>query len=175
MNARDVRPARNRRRWRAEMWLVGCLAVLSLLAYDDARGEPGAKGAVAPTRVTLPPLDPALLGKPLDASWPKRLVVVTDSVLLDATPTLVKSLSDWQVTIVGRSALMIRNAVDALRQQPGATAPVIVVGLGHNSVWEKDRKNFARWSATFDKSVDDMLALLRQRGAQKIVWLSTLR
>jgi hypothetical protein len=174
MNARDVRPARNRRGWRAKVWLVVCLAVPVLVAYDDARGEPIAKGVVAPTSVTLPPLDPALLGKPLDASWPKRLVVVTDSVLLGATPTLVKSLSDWQVTVVGRSALMTRDAVEALRQQPGAAAPVIVVGLGHNSVWEKDRKNFARWSATFDKSVEDMLALLRQRGAQKIVWL-TLR
>jgi hypothetical protein len=124
--------------------------------------------------MTLPPLDPALLGKPLDASWPKQLVVVTDSVLLGATPTLVKSLSDWRVTVVGRSALMIPYAIEALRQQPGAVAPVIVVGLGHNSVWEKDRKNFERWSAQFDKSAEDLLALLRQRGARKIVWL-TLR
>jgi hypothetical protein len=160
--------------WRAKVWLIACLAVLVLLAYDDARGEPGVKAAVVPTSVTLPPLDPALLGKPLDESWPKRLVVVTDSVLLGAAPTLVKSLSDWQVTVVGRSAMMIRNAMEALRQQPGTAAPVIVVGLGHNSVWEKDRKNFERWSATFDKSVEDMLALLKQRGAQKIVWL-TLR
>jgi hypothetical protein len=174
LNARYGRPARNRSGWRAKVWLVACLAGLVLQASDDARGEPGAKGAVAPTSVTLPPLDPALLGKPLDASWPKRLVVTTDSVLLGATPTLVKSLSDWQVTVVGRSAMMIRYAMEALRQQPGATAPVIVAGLGHNSVWEKDRRNFDRWSATFDKSVEDMLALLRQRGAQKIVWL-TLR
>jgi hypothetical protein len=174
MNARDVRPARNRREWHAKVWLVACLAVLVPPAYDDARGEPGVKGTVAPTPVTLPPLDPALLGKPFDASWPKRLVVVTDSVLLGATPTLVKSVSDWQVTVVGRSALMVRNAVEALRQEPGAAASIIVVGLGHNSAWEKNRKNFERWSATFDKSVEDMLALLRQRGAQKIVWL-TLR
>lgn len=174
LNSRHVRPARNRRGWRAKVWLVAYLAALVLPAYDDARAEPAAKGAVAPTSVTLPPLDPALLGKPFDASWPKRLVVVTDSVLLGATPTLVKSLSDWQVTVVGRSALMMRDAVAALRQQPDAAAPVIVVGLGHNSVWEKDRRNFARWSATFDKSVEDLLALLRQRGAQKIVWL-TLR
>ena len=148
--------------------------MLVLPAYPDARAEPGAKGADAPTSVTLPPLDPALLGQPPDASWPKRLVVITDSVLLGATPTLVKSLSDWRVTVVGRSALTIRDAVGALRQQPDATAPIIVVGLGHNSVWEKNRKNFASWSAAFDKSVEDLLALLGQRGAQKIVWL-TLR
>ena len=175
MNARDVRPARNRRGWRAKGWLLVCLAVPVLAACDDATGEPSAtKGVVAPTSVTLPPLDPALLGRSLDASWPKRLVVVTDSVLLGATPTLAKSLSDWQVTVVGRSAMMLRDAVEALRQQPGATAPVVVVGLGHNSAWEKDRRNFVRWSATFDKSVGDVLTLLRQRGAQKIVWL-TLR
>jgi hypothetical protein len=166
------RPARNRHAWRAKVWLVACLAALP--AYDIARGESGAKRSVAPASMTLPPLDPALLGKPLDASWPKQLVVVTDSVLLGATPTLVKSLSDWRVTVVGRSALMIPYAIEALRQQPGAVAPVIVVGLGHNSVWEKDRKNFERWSAQFDKSAEDLLALLRQRGARKIVWL-TLR
>jgi hypothetical protein len=174
LNAGHIAPARNRRGWRSKVWLVACLATLPLSAYDIAGAESGAKGPVAPASVTLPPLDPALLGMPLDPSWPKQLVVVTDSVLLDATPTLVKSLSDWRVTVVGRSAMMIPNAVQALRQQPGAAAPVTVVGLGHNSVWEKDRKNFARWSVQFDKSVGDMLALLRQRGTRKIVWL-TLR
>jgi hypothetical protein len=172
VNARDVRPARNRRGWYAKAWLAACLAVLVPPAAGGARGEPAAKGT--PASVTLPALDPALLGKPFDASWPKRLVVVTDSVLLGAAPTLVKSLSDWQVTVVGRSSLMTRDAVEAVRQQPAAAAPVVVVGLGHNSVWEKNRKSFAHWSALFDKQVADLLALLRQRGAQKIVWL-TLR
>src|SRR5262245_20516623 len=160
--------------WRTKICLVACLAALPLSAYGIARGASAAKGAVAAASATLPPLDPAVLGMPLDPSWPKQLVVVTDSVLLDATPTLVKSLSDWRVTVVGKSAMMIPNAVDTLRRQPGAAAPVTVVGLGHNSVWEKNRKNFATWSARFDKSVEDMLTLLRQRGTRKIVWL-TLR
>ena len=173
MNARDVSPARNWRGWRAKLRLVVGLAVL-MMACDDARAEPREKGTVPDPGVTLPSLDPALLGRPFDASWPKRLIVATDSVLLGAAPTLVKSLSDWQVTVVGRSAMTMRGAVEALLQQPGATAPIMVVGLGHNSVWEKNRKNFARWSATFDKEAENLLAVLRQRGAQKIVWL-TLR
>lgn len=177
--SRPARPRRSHRRsWRSKVWLVACfaacLAALPLPASDIAGAQSGAKGAVAAASATLPPLDPALLGTPLNPSWPKQLIVVTDSVLLGATPTLVKNLSDWRVTVVGKSALMIPIAVQTLRQQPGAAAPVAVVGLGHNSVWEKDRKNFARWSAQFDKSVEDMLTLLRQRGTRKIVWL-TLR
>jgi hypothetical protein len=168
------RPARHRRAWRSKVWLVACLAALPLSASGIAAAQSGAKGAVAAASATLPPLDPELLGTPFDPSWPKQLVVVTDSVLLGATPTLVKSLSDWRVTVVGKSAMMIPIAVQTLRQQPGTVAPVAVVGLGHNSVWEKDRKNFARWSAQFDKSVEDMLTLLKQRGTRKVVWL-TLR
>ena len=171
---RFVLRAQPRPVWRNWVWLVACLAALALTAYGIAQAQSGAKGAVAAASATLPPLDPALAGVPFDPSWPKQLVVVTDSVLLGATPTLVKSLSDWRVTVVGRSAMMIPNAMAALRAQPGAAAPVAVVGLGHNSVWEKDRKNFARWAAQFDKSVEDMLALLTQRGTRKIVWL-TLR
>jgi hypothetical protein len=174
LSAGHIGPARNRRGWRAKVWLVACLAALPLSPYDIARGESGTKGAVAAASATLPPLDPELLGVPLDPSWPKQLVVVTDSVLLGATPTLVKSLSDWRVSVVGKSSMMIPAAVEALRRQPGAAAPVVVVGLGHNSVWEKNRKNFERWSALFDKSVQDLLTLLRQRGTRKIVWL-TLR
>src|SRR5262245_37388958 len=77
--------AATQRRWRSKVWLVAGLAALALSAYEIARAEPAAKGAVAPASATLPPLDPALLGTPLDPSWPKQLVVVTDSVLLGAT------------------------------------------------------------------------------------------
>src|SRR5262249_20855964 len=113
---------------------LGGAAIQAL--HAQAKPPVDANGAVAAASATLPPLDPALRGVPLDPSWPKQLVVVTDSVLLDAAPTLAKSLPDWRVTVVGKSAQMIPVAIEALRRQPAATGPVAVVGLGHNSVWE---------------------------------------
>jgi formylglycine-generating enzyme required for sulfatase activity len=126
------------------------------------------KTAAAPTS---PQADPSLAGQPLDPKWPKQLFVVVDSVLLGAKPNVIKALPDWQVTFVGRPALMIPKAIEELRQRPGQFGPVAVVGLGYNSLWEKNRKNFQNWADKFDKSVEDMLALLKERGVHKVVWV----
>src|SRR5262249_14347385 len=101
-----------------------------------------------------------------------------------ATPTLVKSLSDWRGTGGGPSALMICFGMGGLGQPPRAGGPVMVVGVGPNSGGEEGRKEFEEGGGRFVKlgeesgavvrQAEDLLDLLRQRGAQKIVWL-TLR
>jgi lysophospholipase L1-like esterase/cell division septation protein DedD len=149
--------------------------VLAASVHDTAaaKSESKSKSRKSATSVSLvvPPLDPAMLGPPLDPTWPKHLFVVLDSVLLGAKPNLIRSLPDWEVTVAGRPALMISKAVNELRERKGSFGPIAVVALGYNSIWEKDRKNFQRWSDRFDKSVEDMLALLKERGARKIVWV----
>jgi hypothetical protein len=53
-------------------------------------------------------------------------------------------------------------------------APLVVVGLGYNSLWERDHRNYDVWAKRFDGEVSAFLRLLRQRGARQIVWV-TLR
>lgn len=56
----------------------------------------------------------------------------------------------------------------------GPVAPVVVVGLGHNTLWERDRANFDRWASKFDTEAEALIEALRSLGAKKIVWV-TLR
>jgi hypothetical protein len=155
----------------ARLAAAGILATtltLMVAGAADARNDGANQTAAAP--VAAPPLDPSLRGPPLDPAWPKHVYVITDSVMLGAKSTFIRSLPDWQVTYAGRPALMIRKALPEVRQQ-SSLGPVAVVALGYNSLWEKDRKNFQRWSDLFDNTVEEMLATLKERGARKIVWV----
>ncbi len=161
-------------RWPFAATLV-MAAALTLLAFDASQAKIK-RDTVAAAPITAPPLDPALAGPSLDPSWGKHVYVVTDSVMLGAKQTFINRMSDlgWQVTFTGRPAIMIRKGLDEYVRQQSSTGPVAVVALGYNSLWEKDRHNFKRWSDLFDKSVEDMLAALKERGARKVVWV-TLR
>jgi formylglycine-generating enzyme required for sulfatase activity len=118
----------------------------------------------APATGTPPsPMAPSasdLAGIPLDPRWPKQLYIVGD---------LAKAFPDWQVRFAGRPALMVRKAIDELPSAP--LGSVAVVALGYNSLWQKDRQNFQAWSDRFDKNIEDMLAALKQRGVQKVIWV----
>ena len=51
---------------------------------------------------------------------------------------------------------------------------VVVVGLGYNSQFEKERKNEARWVGMWDYRAEHLVTSLKRRGAKKIIWI-TLR
>lgn len=150
---------------------VVVLAALLASSVHAAAEENGERKSETSPAATMPALDSELFRVPLDPTWPKQLYVISDSVLLDAKPNLTKSLPGWQVTFAGRPALMIHKAVDEIRQQKDPLGSVAVVALGNNSLWERDRKNFKIWSDRFDKEVEDMLAVLRERGVHKVVWV----
>ena len=161
-------------RWPLAATLV-VAAALTLPAFDASQAK-SKHDTVAAAPIAAPPLDPALAGPALDPSWPKHVYVITDSVMLGAKPAFIKGLTDqgWQVTFDGRPAIQIRKSLEDYVRRQNSTGPVAVVALGYNSLWEKDRHNFKRWSDLFDKTVEEMLAALKERGARKIVWV-TLR
>jgi formylglycine-generating enzyme required for sulfatase activity len=146
-------------------------AHLPAVERSAPRPEPPVTTATLPpgaATVTVPPRDPALDGVALDPSWPKQVFVIADSVMLGARPALAKGLPDWQVTLIGRPALMIPQGMQEL---PGRIGSVAVVALGYNSLWQKDRQNFQRWADNFDKTAEAMLTALKARGARKVVWV----
>jgi hypothetical protein len=106
---------------------------------------------------------------------PGTVTVLTDSVLLGAKNAITQEFTDagWQVDFRGKAAEMIKAATTQV-ESAGPVGSLVIVGLGYNSLWEKDRKNYDKWAAKFDNEVEAMLTALEARGAKKIVWV-TLR
>jgi hypothetical protein len=103
----------------------------------------------------------------------RRATVLVDSVLLGGVPALKEALRGWRTAIVGRPAVMVRS-IEAEIRGGGGVAPLAIVGVGYNSLWEKGRRNHGRWSAEFDRQARRLVSTLRARGARQIVWV-TLR
>jgi hypothetical protein len=98
--------------------------------------------------------------------------VVTDSVLLGTKQVLPAALPGWRVDYRGHPALMVKAATRELRSIHRPVGSVVVVGLGYNSLWQKDRQRYDVWAAQFDQQADDLLATLVSLGAKKIVWVA---
>ena len=54
----------------------------------------------------------------------------------------------------------------------GRVGDTVIMGLGHNTLWEKDRANFDNWARKFDREADALVATLERLGATKIVWVT---
>ena len=102
----------------------------------------------------------------------KRVYVVTESVGLGAKAALPLAFpADWLVTVDGTPALFVEQLESQHVRARMATTPsvfgdVAVVAGGHN---------YPYWDpARFDRSIDSMMAALREAGVKHIVWV-TLR
>jgi hypothetical protein len=148
---------------------VGSLVVAATVAALLA--GPASAGAREPRcRAYDPGRDPKL------ASWatPRRATLLVDSVLLSALPGIRKAMPCWHIARRGRPALMIRIAERELSAAGKRVSPLVVVGLGHNTLWERNRRNYDTWAARFDAESRKLVATLRRLGARQIVWV-TLR
>jgi lysophospholipase L1-like esterase len=121
--------------------------------------------------VDQPPADP-YAGVALDPAWPKKLYVLTDSVVLGAKPYLFRALrgTGWKLDFQGRPALMLHKALGWLKKIKG-TPTVAVVAIGYNSIWYPNRKHWERCSQKFDREAERIVTALEKRGVKKIVWV----
>ena len=143
---------------------------LPRLPATESSGSPSDARATAPREVSARPL---ALGVPLDPAWPKTLTLLGDSVALGLSKSLPAALPGWRVEIVGRPALMVKQVVPEFLNAR-AVGSVVVVGLAYNSLFERDRKNYERWSEIWDRGAERLMIDLKACGAKKIVWI-TLR
>ena len=65
-------------------------------------------------------------------------------------------------------------AAEAAIRGGGRVAPLAIVGVGYNSLWERGRRNYASWAERFDGGARGLVRALRARGARQVVWV-TLR
>ena len=142
---------------------IATCAVLAVAPHEAAAREPSCRPYDART-------DPAM------ASWAtqRRATLLVDSVLLSAWDGIRRAMPCWHLARRGRPALMLRIAEAELRAARKRVSPLVVVGIGYNSLWERDRRNYDRWAARFDGEARALVATLQRLGAQQIVWV-TLR
>lgn len=107
----------------------------------------------------------------IDDRWPHRFTVLTDSVVLGAEKYLPNAFPGWQMDLLGKPALMLHQVEDTFLPHGRTVGSVVVVGLGYNSLWERDRLNFDKWSARFDEQADEVVRVLTEHGALKIAWI----
>ena len=112
-------------------------------------------------------IDPSALGN-------RDVTVLADSVLLGAKGSVVKELGQdgWNVDYRGKPAWMLHKARADLEEAGKPVGSVVIVGLGYNSLWEKNRARYDSWAAKFDREADQLIAVLRRLGAERIVWVT---
>jgi len=119
------------------------------------------------------PSRPATIRRP-DWYVKRRATVLVDSVLLGGMDAVRRTLPLWKIAQVGHPAVMIRILNEDLRESGRRVAPLVIVGIGYNSLWERDRRNYRIWASEFDRQAKALLATLKRAGAEQFVWV-TLR
>lgn len=98
-----------------------------------------------------------------------------DSVFYGAySPFLKRELRPWDLRFRGYVNLTVAGADKGIRQRRQRMRELVVVGLGYNSNWERDRRNYKFWAGQFDRQALGLVRTLRRFGARRILWV-TLR
>jgi peptidoglycan/LPS O-acetylase OafA/YrhL len=154
---------------------------LATTAGEPAAGEqPGASDVPADDPAADPSAEPSATsapGEPTASSPPATTITVLgDSVLLGAKETMTEELqaSGYAVDYRATPAWMLHQANQDIAAAGRPVGEIVVIGLGHNSLWERDRHRYDNWADKFDREADALLATLRGLGAERFVWV-TLR
>jgi hypothetical protein len=168
------RPGTSPERRLSGLALIAVLTITLLVALMT--GSPGHQPVPGtPLRAAATPASPTEEPPgPLDPSWPDRLTFLSDSVGLGSVDALREAMSDWHVQVLGEPALMLDDAAAQLVADGRQLNNVVVVALGYNSLWRRNREDYDYFAAKFDREADRLLRVIRTLGGQKIVWV-TLR
>lgn len=103
-----------------------------------------------------------------------RMTVLVDSVLLSGKRAIRTANRCRRLSWIGRPALMIRIATAEIAAERRRVAPLVVIGIGYNSLFQRHRHRYGYWSARWDREAHALLRTLRRKGARQFVWV-TLR
>ncbi len=144
---------------------AGTVAGVAAVA-GTAASNPPAPTTAAPTAAPTTVPDPRV----------RTITVLGDSVLLGAKDQMTAELeaSGYSVDYRAIPALMLHNATKDLLAANTPVGETVICGLGHNSLWERDRANYDKWAKKFDGEADTLIQTLESLGAKRIIWV-TLR
>ena len=164
-----------RRRRIAALALAGSTVVVAGLALAQTWGS--SRAAAAGNQPSQASIQECLAQiKVAPPSWltSHRATVLVDSVLLGGVPSVRSSLRGWNVEVGGRASVMIGALEEEFREAGTPIAPLAIVGVGYNSIWERGRRNYRNWAREFDRDAMSLVRTLRRQGAEQVVWV-TLR
>src|SRR3954454_16786312 len=129
--------------------------------------------ALVAVAATLVPAAPAIAGCPeRDPQMPywaraRTMTVLNDSVLLSGESALRRGMPCWHIRLIGRPALMLPAADQEIRSRNMHLAPLVVVGIGYNTLWQRHGYRHAYWAGRFDREANHLLHTLFTHGAQQ--------
>jgi hypothetical protein len=145
----------------------------SLLALAAAAGlvavVPGPSASAAPNGRWCP-VDPNL------PHWARqrRMTILIDSVLLSGESAIRAHHRCNSIGLRGRPAWMIKHAAAEIAASRHRVAPLVVIGIGYNSLFQRHRHRYSYWAKRWDREAAWLLRVLRRKGARQFVWV-TLR
>lgn len=153
--------------------LAAALVVVLVIAMTAGGSKDASPRASPAPAAGVTPIDPTSTPDLLDPSWPERLTFLSDSVGLGSITALRETMPRWRVRVLGEPALMLDDAAAQLRRG-GRLDRIVVVALGYNSLWRRQRVDYDVFAERFDREADRLLRVIRAKGGRKIVWI-TLR
>ena len=132
--------------------------------------EPRARASPA---IEVRSADPTAVLRPLDPSWPRASRWSPTPSAWGSVATLRETMPRWRIRVIGTPALMVDDAASRL-QGMDRLDEVVVVALGYNSLWRRDRVDYGYFSTRFDRAAERLVRVIRAGGGRKVVWI-TLR
>jgi len=162
-------------------------AVVEAAANESAAGSPTAApdsvtagAATSDTPSSTPASTPVAAASGTSAAGTggaqpgDTITVLGDSVLLGAEEQMSDEFvaAGYGVDYRVKPAWMLDEASEELAATGQPVGSTVVINLGHNTLWERDRANFDNWAGEFDRDADELLATLRDLGAERFVWVN---
>jgi hypothetical protein len=101
----------------------------------------------------------------------RRMTVLVDSVLLSGERAIRAAHRCNVVGFRGRPAWMIKDAAAEIARSRRRVAPLVVLGIGYNSLFQRNRRRYGYWAGRWDREAATLLRALRRRGARQFVWV----
>jgi hypothetical protein len=98
------------------------------------------------------------------------MTVLVDSVLLSGKPSIKSAHRCYRIGWRGRPAWMIKQAAAELGSA-SHVAPLVVIGIGYNSLFQRHRRRYDYWARRWDREAAWLLRVLRRKGAKQFVWV----
>jgi len=100
-----------------------------------------------------------------------RMTILVDSVLLSGKREIFAHNRCHPIGLRGRPAWMIKHAAAEIGRSPRRVAPLVVIGIGYNSLFQRNRHRYDYWARRWDREAAWLLRVLRRKGARQFVWV----
>lgn len=99
------------------------------------------------------------------------MTVLVDSVLLSGKRAITAANRCHAIEWRGRPAWMLKHAAAEIGASRRRVDPLVVIGIGYNSLFQRNRRRYAYWARRWDREAEWLLRVLRRKGARQIVWV----